>query len=78
MAEEARLCDCGRRWSDCVYVVQRSGSLRLIHYRCQHCSREWTVREEATDLAAPVSSNEVLDVHALLENDDELIRLFHT
>lgn len=69
-------CDCGRPWSECIYVVQRSGTLRLVHYRCQHCSREWTVREDGLiDKADPVSSDEVIEVHRLLAAD-ELAGLF--
>jgi hypothetical protein len=70
-------CECGRPWSQCIYVVQRSGTLRLIHYRCTACSREWTVREEGgTDLAEPVSTDEVIRVHELLVDDDALAELF--
>jgi hypothetical protein len=72
----AQLCECGRPWSQCIYVVQRSGSLRLIHYRCQGCQLKWTVREEGIDPAEPVSIDEVLDVHRLLADDSAIAGLF--
>jgi hypothetical protein len=69
-------CECGRPWSKCIFVVQRTSRLRLIHYRCTECSREWTVREEGIDPADPVSIDEVLDVHNLLKNDRVIAELF--
>ena len=63
-------CECGRKWSECVYVVQRSGLNHYIFYRCQGCSREWEVVETVDDLADPVSSDEVLEVHRLLTATD--------
>lgn len=71
--DKVRRCECGRPWSQCVYVVQRTSHLRLSHYRCTACSREWTVRE---DLAEPVSIDEVLDVHLLLKDDKTFSELF--
>jgi hypothetical protein len=69
-------CDCGRPWSECVYVVWRSGIHRWLFYRCQHCSREWEVQEDVVDLEAPVSSDEVLEVRRLLDAEEELAGLF--
>jgi len=69
-------CDCGRPWSECVYIVQRSGIHRWLYYRCQHCSREWTVQEDVADLETPVSSDEVLEVHRLLDVEADLVQLF--
>ena len=63
-------CECGRSWSECVYVVQRSGLNRYIFYRCQACSREWEVVETVDDLADPVTSSEILEVHRLLAATD--------
>lgn len=69
-------CECGRPWSKCIYVVQRTSKLRLLHYRCTECSREWTVREDSLDLGEPVSIDEVLDVHRLLADDVAISELF--
>jgi hypothetical protein len=63
-------CDCGQPWSKCVYVVQRSGARRWLYYRCIECRREWTVQEDVADLADPVSTDEVLEVHRLLDYED--------
>ena len=72
----ALTCDCGRPWSACVYVIQRSGIHRWIHYRCQACAREWTVQEDVADLEEPVSSDEVLEVHKQLMDQGALVDLF--
>lgn len=61
-------CECGRKWSECVYVVQRSGQNRWIHYRCI-CSREWTVHEMDADPADPVTSDEIIELHRILKGD---------
>lgn len=66
MAESPERCECGASPEAVVHVVQRSSALRLTHYRCTSCSREWTVEEQAPDVAEPVSSDEVLDAHAAL------------
>lgn len=71
-------CECGRPWSKCVYVVQRTSKLRLLHYRCPDCRLEWTVREDSADLAELVSIDEILDVHKLLEDDKVIAELFKT
>jgi len=61
-----------------VYVTQRTSELRLIHYRCTGCSREWTVRDDSPDPLAPISIDEVLDVHKLLVGDEAILELFKT
>lgn len=71
-------CECGRPWSKCVYVTQRTSELRLIHYRCTECSREWTVRDDSPDPLEPVSLDEVLEVHELLKKDRTITELFKT
>lgn len=62
------LCECGRPQSDASFVVQRGSLTRWTYYHCA-CGREWTVPEVAEDLAEPVSSDEVLRVHELLEGN---------
>ena len=74
----ASLCECGRPWSQCIYVVQRTSKLRLLHYRCPECSLEWTVREDGPDLAEPVSADETVTVHELLADDKAIAELFKT
>ena len=63
-------CECGRGWDQCIHLIQRSGDTRFTWYRCQGCNREWEVVETVDDLADPVSSDEVLEVHRLLTATD--------
>jgi hypothetical protein len=63
-------CECGRLLTDVIHLVQRSGDHRYTWYRCTQCSREWEVVETVDDLADPVSSSEVLEVHRLLAATD--------
>jgi DNA-directed RNA polymerase subunit RPC12/RpoP len=62
-------CECGRPLTDVIHLVQRSKDHRYTWYRCTQCNREWEVVETVDDLADPVSSSEVLEVHRLLEGD---------
>lgn len=75
-------CECGQPWSQCVYVVQRAGTHRYVHYRCTRCSREWSLREpDGADRLEPVSTDEVGEVARLLEGkagDDALAELFRS
>lgn len=63
---KVKRCECGRPWSDCIYVVQRTTDRRYLYYRCIGCYREWTV----TELVDPVvSTEEIIEVHELLKGD---------
>jgi hypothetical protein len=69
--DRAKRCECGLAWSSCVYVVERRGVHRWIHYRCTRCSREWSLQEaDGADPVLPVSADEVIDVHRLLEGEE--------
>jgi hypothetical protein len=69
MASEPK-CECGRLQSECLYAVQRSSLTRWSHYRCPTCLREWTIPEVVEDLADPVTSDEVIQVHEALAKPD--------
>lgn len=75
-------CECGKPWSECTYAVHRSGDRRILYYRCQGCALEWTVIETDVDLAEPVTADEVIEAHKLLERShltiEELIREHRT
>lgn len=55
-------------------MTQRSGALRLTHYRCTRCAREWTVDEPAPDVTEPVSVDEIIDAHAALADPELTLR----
>lgn len=50
-----------------VSYRSHSGSYRF--HRCE-CGTEWTVRMTLVDRTAPVSGDEILDVHLLLADFD--------
>lgn len=58
-------CACGRDRSQATSSVYRSHSAVFTFRRCQ-CGREWTERRDAVDPSAPVSGDEVIEVHQLL------------
>lgn len=62
-------CPCGRRLGDAAVYTYRSQSDRYLFYRCA-CGNEWTERRQDIDLSDPVSSDEVIEVHALLSRFD--------
>lgn len=76
MAHESS-CQCGRKWSDCVFTVQRSGLNRYTYYRCPTCLTEWTIPEVVDSLSDPISSGEILEVHRLLQGDPTIGELTH-
>lgn len=63
-------CACGAQPRSVVSAVMREGSVRLTFYRCTACLQEWTVREEGSDPAEPVNSDEVTAAHQVLQHDD--------
>ena len=67
-------CECGRAWAECVFLIQRSNDHRYTWYRCQACNREWEVVETVEDLADPVTSAEIIEVHKLLADADLTMR----
>jgi hypothetical protein len=58
-------CVCGRKLEDAAVYVFRSHTDRCIFHRCQ-CGVEWTEHQTDIDPMDPVSSDEVIEVHARL------------
>jgi hypothetical protein len=58
-------CACGRPADDVSVYRFRSGPNRYLFHRCV-CGSEWTDSRPDIDLSAPVSSEEVIDVHRRL------------
>jgi hypothetical protein len=58
-------CACGRSRSEAVAMTYRSQSALFTFVRCE-CGREWTERRDGFDPAAPISGDEVIEVHQLL------------
>ncbi len=58
---EGERCRCGRPQRAVRVVSYRSSRF----HRCE-CGNEWTVRDAHIDRTAPVSGDELLDVHLLL------------
>ena len=59
----ARSCNHLERES----VIHRLGIQRYVYWRCQQCGEEWTVADVVVDLAAEISSEELLDIHDVLQ-----------
>ena len=51
------------------FVVYRAGRHRDIQSTCLDCRKVWCVTEAVADLAEPVSSEEQIELHRLLEAD---------
>ena len=60
-------CRCGRPPRSVRVVSYRSHSASYRYHRCE-CGTEWTERMTLVDRTAPVSSDELLDVHLVLED----------
>jgi hypothetical protein len=54
------------------FLIYRIGERRRVYSTCQNCGSEWTVEDAVEDLAEPISSSEVIDVHELLKADKTL------
>lgn len=59
------LCVCGRKLVDATVSVYRSHTDRCLFHRCD-CGAEWTEHQAGINAADPVSSDEVIEVHARL------------
>lgn len=62
---ETGKCVCGRELKDASTRVYRSNKKCHVFHRCE-CGVEWTEHSSEVDLADPVSSDEVIEVHARL------------
>jgi hypothetical protein len=62
-------CACGRKLEDAAVYVYRSHVDRYLFHICD-CGTEWTERQTDIDRADPVSSDEVIEVHARLAKFD--------
>ncbi len=62
-------CGCGRLQRAARVVRYRSFSASYRYHRCE-CGTEWTERFPHVDRTVPISGDELLDVHLLLESLD--------
>jgi hypothetical protein len=58
-------CACGRKLAEADVYLYRSHSGTCIFHRCE-CGAEWTEHRTDLDLTDPISSDEVIEVHARL------------
>ncbi len=58
---------CGRRLRDASIYIYRTHGDRYHFHRCE-CGMEWTVHQHDIDPTDPVTSDEVIEVHAQLAN----------
>ncbi len=59
------VCVCGRSRREAAASTYRSHTAVFTFRRCA-CGREWTERSEGVDLSAPISGDEVIEVHQAL------------
>jgi len=59
------MCVCGRKLENADVYVYRSHTDCCIFHRCQ-CGAEWTEHRTDIDPTAPVTSDEVIEVHIRL------------
>ncbi len=59
------VCVCGRSRVAAAAAIYRSQSGVFTFRRCA-CGREWTERSEGFDPSAPISGDEVIEVHQAL------------
>jgi hypothetical protein len=50
------------------FVVYRIGTNRWIDSTCMDCGTQWQTSEVVEDLAEPISSNELIEVHEQLDS----------
>ena len=62
---EDERCRCGRPPRAVRVVSYRTHSASYRYHRCE-CGTEWTERTAMVDRTAPVSGDELLDVHIAL------------
>ena len=62
---EGERCRCGRPPRAVRVVSYRSHSASYRYHRCE-CGTEWTEQVALVDRTAPVSGDELLDVHLVL------------
>jgi hypothetical protein len=62
-------CPCGRKLRDAAVHSYQSSSDRYLFFRCL-CGNEWTERLPNVDRSSPISSDEVIEVHAVLSRPD--------
>ena len=76
-SDEVR-CPCGRPMAEATTVTFSTARVRYLFRRCE-CGGEWTERLPVVDRTIPVTSDEILDVHARLSDFegplDELLGL---
>jgi len=62
-------CVCGRKLQDATVYVYRSHIDRYLFRLCE-CGTEWTEHQTDIDPTDPVSSDEIIEVHARLATFD--------
>jgi hypothetical protein len=59
---EVRYCTCGRSLTEAAVSTYRSHAALFTFHRCE-CGLEWTERANEVDRSAPVTTDEVIEVH---------------
>jgi hypothetical protein len=58
-------CTCGRSRAEAVVYLYRSRADTCVFHRCE-CGEEWTEHRADVDPTDPISSEEMIEVHARL------------
>lgn len=66
LERDAVLCRCGRELRAAAVATYRSQQNRWVFHRCE-CGLEWTEQFSDVDHSEPISGDELLAVHALLQ-----------
>ena len=62
-------CACGRQLDAAATSVYRSPTRRTVYRRCA-CGREWTESDHPVAIGDPISTDELLELHASLQRED--------
>ena len=65
LGPDPTVCACGRRRDAASSYIHQSNVATYVYHRCE-CGVEWTESRPSVDRSEPVSTDEVLEVHASL------------
>lgn len=72
LGPDPAVCACGRLRLAAASYIHQSNVATYVYHRCE-CGAEWTESRPSMDRSAPVSTDEVLEVHtALMEFEGNL------
>lgn len=66
LERDAVRCRCGRELIAAAVVTYRSHETRFVFHRCE-CGLEWTEQFSDVDRSEPISGDELLAVHSVLQ-----------